>query len=181
MLKIVASFVGGIVFTGVLGWNMMGGMMFNERVSPFGLEETVARIQQNIQAAGKGWSLAGLRFPAKAVQADGGNALPVIMVFLSIMMISEVKYPSFKSINLRVRSPFAKLAGAVIFIGFLLVLRERILPLILPVIFTAYLLYGFVRPRLSRKVREEIEEEEPEDDPKSESEGNADAPSSPLP
>ncbi len=80
MLKIVGSFIVGIVFTGVLGWNMMGGMMFNERMSPFGLEETVARIQQNIEGAGKGWALAGLRFPAKAVQADGGNALPVIMV-----------------------------------------------------------------------------------------------------
>ena len=80
MLKIVGSFIVGIVFTGVLGWNMMGGMMFNERVSPFGLEETVARIQQNIEATGKGWALAGLRFPTKAVQADGGNALPVIMV-----------------------------------------------------------------------------------------------------
>ncbi|MDP2792692.1 MAG: DUF302 domain-containing protein [Sulfurisoma sp.] len=80
MLKIVGSFVAGIAFTGVLAWNMAGGLMFHEHLSPFGVEETVARIQQNIQVAGKGWALAGLRFPAKAVQADGGNALPVIMV-----------------------------------------------------------------------------------------------------
>jgi len=40
------------------------------------------------------------------------------------------------------------------------VLRGRVLPLILPVIFTAYLLYGFVRPYLPRRVREGIEEEE---------------------
>jgi uncharacterized protein (DUF302 family) len=80
MFKIVGSFIVGIIFTGVLGWNMMGGLMFHEHLSPFGVEETVARIQQNIQVAGKGWALAGLRFPAKAVQADGGNALPVIMV-----------------------------------------------------------------------------------------------------
>jgi len=80
MLKIVGSFVAGIIFTAVLAWNMMGGLMFNERVSPFGVEETVARIQHNIQATGNGWSLSGLRNPAKAVQADGGNTLPVMMV-----------------------------------------------------------------------------------------------------
>jgi uncharacterized protein (DUF302 family) len=80
MLKIVGSFIGGIVFTAILAWNMMGGLMFVERVSPFGVEETVARIQHNIQGAGNGWALSGLRNPAKAIQADGGNALPVLMV-----------------------------------------------------------------------------------------------------
>ena len=79
MLKIVGSFIAGIVFTGVLAWNAMGGLMFNETVSPFGVEETVARIQHNIQAAGNGWALSGLRNPAKAVQADGGNTLPVMI------------------------------------------------------------------------------------------------------
>jgi len=80
MLKIVGSFIVGIVFTAVLAWNAMGGLMFHETVSPFGVEETVARIQHNIQAAGNGWALSGLRNPAKAVQADGGNTLPVMMV-----------------------------------------------------------------------------------------------------
>jgi uncharacterized protein (DUF302 family) len=80
MLKIVGSFIAGIAFTGVLAWNMMGGLMFNERVSPFGLEETVARIQENIENSGTGWTLSGLRNPAAAVKADGGNTLPVMMV-----------------------------------------------------------------------------------------------------
>jgi uncharacterized protein (DUF302 family) len=80
MLKIVASFVAGIALTGVMAWNMAAGMMFNERVSPFGMEETVARIQHNIQATGNGWTLSGLRNPARAVQADGGNTLPVMMI-----------------------------------------------------------------------------------------------------
>jgi len=31
-------------------------------------------------------------------------------------------------------------------------------------VFTLYLLYGFIRPRISRKVRYEIEEEEEEED-----------------
>ena len=71
MLKIFGGIVAGIVFTGVLAWNMAGSLMFNEHVSPFGMEETVARIQHNIQDTGKGWSLSGLRNPAKAVQNDG--------------------------------------------------------------------------------------------------------------
>jgi hypothetical protein len=30
--------------------------------------------------------------------------------------------------------------------------------------FTAYLVYGFIRPRISRKVRDEIEEEDDHDE-----------------
>jgi CDP-diacylglycerol--serine O-phosphatidyltransferase len=79
------------------------------------------------------------------------------------MMVSEVKYPSFKNLNLGVQRPFGKLVVGALFLGVLLVLREQILPVVLPVIFTAYLLYGFIRPRISRKMREEIEEEEAPD------------------
>ena len=31
---------------------------------------------------------------------------------------------------------------------------------LLPAVFTAYLLYGFIRPRISRRIRHEIEEED---------------------
>ena len=89
--------------------------------------------------------------------------LPGVMLFLSFMMVSEVKYPSFKSLNLGVQKPFAKLVAAVLFVGVLLVLREKILPIVLPLIFGSYLVYGFVRPFISRRMREEIESEE--DDP----------------
>lgn len=88
--------------------------------------------------------------------------LPVIMLFLSVMMISDVKYPSFKSINLSVQRPFGKLVIATLFVGLILVLRERILPVVLPLIFTAYLVYGFIRPKVSRKFRAEIEDEDSE-------------------
>jgi CDP-diacylglycerol--serine O-phosphatidyltransferase len=93
----------------------------------------------------------------------GRFVLPVLMIFLSVMMVSEVKYPSFKKLDLKARRPFSKMVIAILFIGCLLILRDFILPIVLPIIFTAYLLYGFVRPRISRKVREEIEDE-PEDD-----------------
>ena len=88
--------------------------------------------------------------------------LPVIMVFLSIMMVSEVKYPSFKTLDLKTTRPFTKMVFAIVFIGFILILWDKILPLVLPLIFTAYLIYGFVRPHISRRIRREIEEEEDE-------------------
>ncbi|MCF7669633.1 MAG: CDP-diacylglycerol--serine O-phosphatidyltransferase [Verrucomicrobia bacterium] len=85
--------------------------------------------------------------------------LPVIMLFLSVMMVSEVKYPSFKSIDWRTQRTFTKMVITVIFIGFLFILRNKILPIILPLAFTAYLVYGLIRTRLSQKLRYEIEEE----------------------
>ncbi|PIQ13654.1 MAG: hypothetical protein COW70_03405, partial [Hydrogenophilales bacterium CG18_big_fil_WC_8_21_14_2_50_58_12] len=66
MLKIIGGFIAGLVFVAALAYNFMGSLMFREIPSPFGVEETVARIQQNIQKAGNGWSLIGLRDPAKA-------------------------------------------------------------------------------------------------------------------
>jgi len=60
--------------------------------------------------------------------------LPFILVFLSLMMISEVKYPSFNSMNLGVHRLLAKLVAAAGLIGVPVVLRARLLPLVLLVI-----------------------------------------------
>jgi CDP-diacylglycerol--serine O-phosphatidyltransferase len=87
-----------------------------------------------------------------------------LMLFLSFMMVSEVKYPSFKTLDLRARRSFAKTAVTVLFIGGLIILWKYILHFVLPLVFTAYLLYGFVRPRISHKVREDIEEETEDDE-----------------
>jgi CDP-diacylglycerol---serine O-phosphatidyltransferase len=89
--------------------------------------------------------------------------LPALLLFLSFMMVSEVKYPSFKTLDLRARRTFGKTVFVIIFIAALVIMRRIILPVILPVMFTIYLLYGFVRPRISRKVRHEIEDEDEED------------------
>ncbi len=92
--------------------------------------------------------------------------LPVIMVFLSAMMVSQVKYPSFKSLDFRARRSFVKMIVIVLCVGFFLILWENVLPVLAPALFTAYLLYGFVRPYLSRAWRRGIEEEdEPEATP----------------
>jgi CDP-diacylglycerol--serine O-phosphatidyltransferase len=86
--------------------------------------------------------------------------IAVVLVFLSAMMVGTVKYPSFKSLGLRSTSTFTKMIGAALFIGALLILRERILYYVLPAFFTLYLIYGFIRPSLSRAWRREIEEED---------------------
>jgi len=90
--------------------------------------------------------------------------LPVIMLFLSWMMVSEVKYPTFKKLDLRATRTFTKTLIAILFIGSVLILREKILVFVLPLFFTAYLVYGFIRPRISRKMRRDIEEEEDDGD-----------------
>ncbi len=80
MAKIIASFLLGAASVTAFLWHSASSLMFSERVSPFGVEETVARIQENMQNAGNGWSLSGLRNAAKPIQKDGGNVLPVLMV-----------------------------------------------------------------------------------------------------
>ena len=92
--------------------------------------------------------------------------LAIVLLFLSAMMISTVKYPSFKSLGLRSTSTFIKAIVAALLIGLVLVLGELLLYYVLPAFFTLYLMYGFIRPRISRKVRYEIEEED-EDEPES--------------
>ena len=85
--------------------------------------------------------------------------LLVVLVFLSVMMVSEIKYPSFKKLDFRSRRPFAKFVGAVVVVACFVFLWKYLVPIVLPLIFTSYLVYGFVRPRLSRKLRREIEED----------------------
>jgi len=88
-----------------------------------------------------------------------------VLIFLSAMMVSTVKYPSFKSLGLRSTSTFAKAIFAALFLGCILVLQEKIIFYVLPAFFTLYLIYGFIRPRISRKMRDEIEEEDEVEEP----------------
>jgi len=91
-------------------------------------------------------------------------ALPVLMLFLSAMMVSEVKYPTFKTLDLQATRTFTKTLLAILFIGSIVILRQRILVFVLPLFFTLYLLYGFIRPRISREIRKEIESDDEVDD-----------------
>lgn len=85
--------------------------------------------------------------------------LPVLLLFLSWMMVSTVKYPSFKSLDLRATRTFPKMLATILFLGAAVVSKGKILIFVLPLFFTAYLLYGFVRPRISGRIRHEIEDE----------------------
>jgi CDP-diacylglycerol---serine O-phosphatidyltransferase len=76
------------------------------------------------------------------------------MLFLSWMMFSQFKYPSFKVINWRAQRgipTFLFIILLLIFTG----LNYQWMPFVL---FMVYLLYGFLRPWLSRSWRREIEE-----------------------
>jgi CDP-diacylglycerol--serine O-phosphatidyltransferase len=85
--------------------------------------------------------------------------LPVLLVFLSIMMVSQVRYPTFKKLDLRTTKPFTKMIVIILAIGFVFILKEKVLPPVLPLVFTAYLVYGFIRPHMSRKIVRDIEDD----------------------
>jgi len=90
--------------------------------------------------------------------------LPILLLFLSWMMVSKVKYPSFKSLDLRAKRTFFSTLIAILVVGAVIVTRGKVLIFILPVFFTSYLVYGFIRPRISRRMRREIEEEDEEEE-----------------
>ncbi len=84
-MKIVISlFIGliaGMALAGFIGWNVMPGMMLEERQSPFGVEETVERISDNAEA--QGWVVSDVKKLHKSVKKHGGGELlPVVLVNL---------------------------------------------------------------------------------------------------
>ncbi len=91
--------------------------------------------------------------------------LPPLMVFLAWMMFSKFRYPSFKGIGLRTTRSLPRFMVILLVVIFTAMFYEW-MPFVL---FLAYLLYGFFRPFLSRKMKQEIEEEEPEDEAELES------------
>lgn len=81
MKKLIVGTVAGILLTGILAFLFAGNLMFKEFESPYGMEETAARIQRNIQGLeSKGWKLSGLRDPSKAIATAGHNVPPVLLV-----------------------------------------------------------------------------------------------------
>jgi len=86
--------------------------------------------------------------------------LVALMLFLSFMMFSKFEYPSFKGFNWRTQFSPPKFLLAVVILGLNIVYYQW-MP---AVMFVSYLLYGFLRPFLSRAWRREIEEEEEDED-----------------
>jgi CDP-diacylglycerol--serine O-phosphatidyltransferase len=89
----------------------------------------------------------------------GAWLLGGLMLFLSFMMFSKFEYPSFKGFNWRTQVSLTKFIGAAL----LLVMTIRFYTWMPAVLFVSYLLYGFLRPFLSRAMRKEIEEDEEDD------------------
>ena len=79
--SLLIGFLGGLIFTGILGWLIMPGLMLIEHQSPFGVEETVKRISDN--AISEGWVVSGVTSLHKSVKKHGGgDLLPVKLINL---------------------------------------------------------------------------------------------------
>ena len=77
------------------------------------------------------------------------------MLGLSLLMISDIRYPSFKKVGFRTRGTFSAIVIAVLLI-YVTVQFRYVMPVVL---FSIYLLYGMIRPWISQRLRKEIEVE----------------------
>src|SRR5437870_3468687 len=87
--------------------------------------------------------------------------LPPLLLFLSFMMFSRFEYPSFKGINWKTKKSIPRFLIISLIVIFT-VMNYEWMPAVL---FLSYLLYGFLRPWLSREWRRGIEEEIGEESP----------------
>ncbi len=102
-------------------------------------------------------------------QGWGKYLLAALLFFLSLMMFSQFKYPSFKGgFNLRAQRSIGKFAV----VGAVLALTIIYYQFMLAVVFVSYLLYGFLRPFVSRAWRREIEADADDEDDEDEDEAS---------
>ena len=86
--------------------------------------------------------------------------LPPLMLFLSFMMFSRVAYPSFKGVGWRSTRSVPRFMIISLVLIFT-VMNYEWMPALL---FLSYLVYGFVRPWISKAWQREIEEEDDADE-----------------
>ncbi len=82
-------------------------------------------------------------------------ALAGAMLGLSWLMISDVRYPSFKTVGWRTRGTL----GALVITAVVLVMAVKFRYIVPVVVFSSYLVYGMVRPWISQAWRKGIEVE----------------------
>jgi CDP-diacylglycerol--serine O-phosphatidyltransferase len=87
-------------------------------------------------------------------------ALAGLMLVLSVLMVSNVRYPTFKYIDWTRARSVAAFASAVV-VALLLAAHFQVT---LAALFVAYMLYGLVRPWVSKRWRREIEAEDEADE-----------------
>ena len=66
-----AGLLAGVVVAGLVGWMVMPSMMLREQVSPLGIDQTVAKIEENAKAGG--WVVSGVRKLDESVRQHGGG------------------------------------------------------------------------------------------------------------
>jgi CDP-diacylglycerol--serine O-phosphatidyltransferase len=81
--------------------------------------------------------------------------LPPLMLFLSFMMFSRFQYPSFKAVHWRTKKSIPRFLAIIL----ILICTGMFYQWMPAVLFLSYLLYGFLRPWLSREWQRGIEEE----------------------
>ncbi|MFT4175070.1 MAG: CDP-diacylglycerol--serine O-phosphatidyltransferase [Luteolibacter sp.] len=81
------------------------------------------------------------------------------MLALSWLMISNVRYPSFKKLDWGTRGTLSAIVAALLLVAVTVQFRY-VMPVIL---FSIYLIYGWVRPWISQRLRKELEVEAEED------------------
>jgi uncharacterized protein (DUF302 family) len=80
-MKIVLSFILGVLVTATAGWFSMPSLMLNEYESPFNTDKTVETIAENAKA--NGWVVPGISKLHKSIKKHGGYDLrPVYLVNL---------------------------------------------------------------------------------------------------
>ncbi|MDP4624183.1 MAG: CDP-diacylglycerol--serine O-phosphatidyltransferase [Akkermansiaceae bacterium] len=80
--------------------------------------------------------------------------LGAVMLFISWLMVSNVRYPSFKTVDWKTRGSLTAVV-----IGVVVVIATIQFRYVMPVVlFSSYLLYGFVRPLISLRWRKGIED-----------------------
>ncbi|MCP3850600.1 MAG: DUF302 domain-containing protein [Gammaproteobacteria bacterium] len=78
MKNTMIGLVVGIILAGIIGWVTMPGMMLHETLSPYSVDETVAKISAKAKA--DGWVVAGVKSLNKAVKKHGGYDIPPVML-----------------------------------------------------------------------------------------------------
>ena len=76
--NIIIGFILGIIVTGTIVWLIMPGMMLTERLSPYGVDETVDKITANAKA--EGWVISAIQPLHQSVKKHGGGDLPPVIL-----------------------------------------------------------------------------------------------------
>ena len=72
-MKYLLKITGIVLFIGLITGCSMKSMMIEERVSPYGVDETVKKIQENAVAIG--WVSPGVKNMNKSIKKHGGKAI----------------------------------------------------------------------------------------------------------